>query len=237
MQWQCRLIAASFAVLSVGTAQAAPVQFKQRLPTPGFEGQITEADRGSLGHWPEGWGVHLAFNGRLEVVSDADRRRSGAKAVRIFDVHNDPQYGWVPRMWVRRRVSVNPDYEYTFSFWTKGHGKIGWFAYEYIASGKFLPGDYNFRGQKQRPLTDQWQQHRFTYKPTTDMVGSTIVGIELIGQGAEAWVDDTALTLDLERFPPPSGTLELTGQLTAVDAQATKHVSGLGQNHEVIYCT
>lgn len=196
----------------------------------GFEGESRDAPAGGFGHYPEGWGVHITFNGTVEPVEDPQHVHCGKKAVRMLNPvrMKKPDHGEQYRLRLTNRspIYVNPHYTYVFTFWAKGRGDITLYAYETTPSGRFVGTDaWGYRTRDRQPLTAQWQRYAFEYQSSHDMVGRISIGIEVLGEGADAYVDDAAFLLDRNRYPKPPTTMQAKAELRSA-ADTTLFVNG-----------
>lgn len=171
------------AFLAIGVSWAAGQE--NLLRNPGFE--ALDADRR-----PTDWYCPDYWSGELSSVADPDHVHEGQRAALLRATEKNGKH------WGRihpATMPVVPGLRYRFPVWAKGAGTLKLGAIHYFperADGtryEVVWPDSVF------PLTDQWQEAAYEFSPVSADVRSVATMIEVEGDEAVAFIDDTMLAV------------------------------------------
>ncbi len=146
--------------------------------------------------------LELLEDGGFERISDAanllrwerqsghlistDQARHGARALNLKVSAGSPE----ARIFSLPRRAIKPGATYRLSVWAKGRGVLQMNVYQYGAVNP-LGTDF-LRDQPGVTLNDTWQRLRYEYRPGDKQLKAVSLALVLIGDDAEAIVDDAS---------------------------------------------
>jgi lysophospholipase L1-like esterase len=187
MRKPMRRIGCALAALLAAVALQAAAQ-ENLVRNPRFE--ALDADQK-----PTSWYCPDYWSGELSSVADPAQVHEGQRAVLLQATEKGGKH------WGRihpATMPVVPGLRYRFSVWARGAGTLKLGAIHYFperADGtryEVVWPDTVF------PLTDQWQEATYEFSPVSADVRSVATMIEVEGEGAAAYLDDSALAVARE---------------------------------------
>ncbi len=113
---------------------------------------------------PKGWGINIAYPGKLTVIYDAITSHGGSKYIKL-ETERAGKQGGEHFVGGGVRPPVNPDKKYLIKVWAKGKGAINLGVYGYSVArprgGKFIPGFGS--GWMQVNSPEEWKEYRFEF--------------------------------------------------------------------------